>query len=46
MLPFTSEQFLAVFGNYNIAILPAQIAICSADPWLRCSFSKHEKQTA
>ncbi|ANW05322.1 hypothetical protein LMTR13_05635 [Bradyrhizobium icense] len=26
MLPFTSEQFLAVFGNYNSAIWPVQIA--------------------
>lgn len=25
MLPFTSEQFLAVFANYNVAIWPAQI---------------------
>jgi Family of unknown function (DUF6064) len=26
MLPFTTEQFLEVFTNYNIAIWPAQIA--------------------
>ena len=26
MLPFTAEQFLAVFVNYNNAIWPSQIA--------------------
>lgn len=27
MLPFTTEQFLALFGDYNLAVWPAQAAV-------------------
>ena len=48
MLPFTPEQFLAVFVNYNNAIWPIQIAAYLLGGICGCTtiFGKHEEQIA